>query len=92
MSFDPTSIPLAAQRNAKMQADAFADLNSWTSSIKQTDSDLKKKETTGNKVVAQIRSKRQKHVVRVDSDGSEIEDDSCEEDQEEEERVKMAGT
>jgi len=89
MSFDPTLIPLAAQRNAQAQSDAFADLTNWTSSIKQTDEDLKKKEKTGNKVVAQVRSKRQKHVVRVDSDGSEIED-SHDEDQEEEERIKMA--
>jgi len=89
MSFDPTLIPLAAQRNAKAQSDAFADLTNWTNSIKQTDEDLKKKENTGNKVIAQVRSKRQKHVVRVDSDGSEIED-SHDEDQEEEERVKMA--
>ena len=90
MSFDPTLIPLAAQRNAQAQSDAFADLTNWTSSIKQTDEELKKKEKTGNKVVAQVRSKRQKHVVRVDSDGSEIED-SHDEDAEEEERIKMAG-
>ena len=90
MSFDPTAIPLAAQRNAQMQSAAFADLASWTSSIKQTDEDLKKKEKTGSKVIAQVRSKRQKHVVRVDSDGSEI-DDSHDEDNEEEERIKMAG-
>ena len=40
-------------------------------------------------VLEKVRSKRQKHVVVVDSDGSEVEDDSDEE-AEEQERVKMA--
>ena len=40
-------------------------------------------------VLEKVRSKRQKHVVVVDSDGSEVENDSDEE-AEEQERIKMA--
>ena len=92
MSYDPKLIPLQAQQQARMQHDAFADLANWTSTIKKTDQVVKKQENTGNKAIAQIRSKRQKkkHVVKVDSDGSEIEDEN-DEDKEEEERIIAAG-
>jgi len=88
---NPALIPLQAQQNAKITQDAFADLANWTSSIKEKDEDLKSSKKKGNKVVDEIRSRRQrkKHVIKVDSDGSEIESEGDEE-AEEEERLKMA--
>jgi len=80
---------MMAQGNAQAQQDAFADLASWTSSMKKKDETIKTRQQTGKKVLEKVRSKRQKHVVVVDSDGSEVEDDSDEE-AEEQERVKMA--
>jgi len=81
------------QRNAKDTQDLFADLANWTGEIQETDAKLKSQSAKGAKVVQQLRSKRQraKHVVRVDSDGSEIEESGGEnEDDEEEERLRMA--
>lgn len=84
-------IPLQAQQNAKITSDAFAEMASWTNSIKKKDEKLKSETSKGRKVVDEIRSRRQrkKHVVKVDSDGSEIESDG-EEEKEEQERETMA--
>lgn len=68
---DSAALPMLAQRNAKAQQDAFADLASWTNSMKKKDDTVRSKELTGKKVLEKVRSKRQKHVVVVDSDGSE---------------------
>jgi len=80
---------MMAHRNAQAQQDAFADLASWTNSMKKKDESIKTRQQTGKKVLEKVRSKRQKHVVVVDSDGSEVENDSDEE-AEEQERIKMA--
>lgn len=89
--FNPALIPMQAQQNARMTTDAFADLASWTSSIKKKDEKIKDTTKIGNKVVDDIRSRRQrrKHVVKVDSDGSEIEESDHEE-EEEMERLQQA--
>lgn len=88
---DPRLIPLTVKQNAKQTQDAFADMMSWTSSIKDKDQGLKKKNEKENKAVSDIRSKRnrKKHVVKVNSDGSEVEDSENEE-EEELERMKLA--
>ena len=88
---DPRLIPLTVKQNAKQTQDAFADMMSWTSSIKDKDQGLKKKNEKENKAVSDIRSKRnrKKHVVKVNSDGSEVED-SEDEEEEELERMKLA--
>jgi len=88
---NPALLPLQAQQNAKMAQDAFADLAGWTSSIKEKDKKLKTSAEKGKKAVDEIRSKRmrKKHVVKVDSDGSEIESEG-EADREEEERLEAA--
>ena len=88
---NPALIPLQAQQNAKITSDAFAEMASWTNSIKKKDEKLKSETSKGRKVVEEIRSRRQrkKHVVKVDSDGSEIESDG-EEEKEELEREAMA--
>lgn len=90
---NPALLPLQMQRNAKDTQDLFADLANWTGEIQETDAKLKSQSAKGAKVVQQLRNKRQraKHVVRVDSDGSEIEESDGEnEDDEEEERLRMA--
>jgi len=90
---NPALLPLQMQRNAKDTQDMFADLANWTGEIQETDAKLKNQSAKGAKVVQQLRNKRQraKHVVRVDSDGSEIEESGGEEEEnEEEERLRMA--
>lgn len=87
---DAARLPMMAQRNAQAQQDAFADLASWTSSIKQKDTNIINREKEGKRVLEKVRSKRQKHVVVVDSDGSEVEDDDDDDEGDEEERINMA--
>ncbi|CAG5111167.1 Oidioi.mRNA.OKI2018_I69.chr2.g5500.t1.cds [Oikopleura dioica] len=104
---NPAMLPLQMQRNAKDTQDLFADLGLALElldfgcsiycfvnlQLRKTDEKLKRQSQKGAKVVQQLRNKRQrkKHVVRVDSDGSEIESAGEEnEDDEEEERLQLA--
>jgi len=79
-----------AKRNVQSQQDAFADLASWTTSIKKKDTSITDREKEGKRVLEKVRSKRQKHVVVVDSEGSEVEEDEEDDEAEAEERTKMA--
>ena len=79
-----------AKRNVQAQQDAFADLASWTTSIKKKDTSITDREKEGKRVLEKVRSKRQKHVVVVDSEGSEVEEDEEDDEAEAEERTKMA--
>lgn len=89
---DPSLIPLQMKRNAKDTQDMFADLASWTTDIKKKDVDLKKGSNAGAKVLQDLRSRRQrkKHVMKVNSDGSEIESEGDDDETEEEERLALA--
>ena len=46
---DSARLPMMAQRNAQAQQDAFADLASWTSSMKKKDETIKTRQQTGKK-------------------------------------------
>ena len=46
---DSARLPMMAQRNAQAQQDAFADLASWTSSMKKKDESIKTRQETGKK-------------------------------------------
>ena len=51
---DSARLPMMAQRNAQAQQDAFADLASWTNSIKKKDESIKTRQQTGKKGYFQI--------------------------------------